>query len=174
MLSICRGQQLEEEKKIEVDKLKNVPSFAIFYWFLFWLSHSLACRLTLDDSRNGNFFPSRFEQLLQSMKLSLPVHWMFIDLRLSMHRTKTTLLHFYVALERWKTGPRMSERKAWSCIRVYFLWWRILVTIEFPLRLSSTRNEWIETDNMMKFIHELKAHILIKTYYFIEYKKAWK
>lgn len=46
-LSECLSRSTAMAKNsedIRVDKLKNVPSLAIFYWFLFWLSNVIvAC-----------------------------------------------------------------------------------------------------------------------------------
>lgn len=40
---VSRGQKRwgKRGKEIQVDKLKNVPSLAIFYWFLFWFSNAI-------------------------------------------------------------------------------------------------------------------------------------
>lgn len=96
-LSVCRGQQ-PSEAKIEVDNLKNVPSLAIFYWFLFLASSfNLPSPPTL---LNRLSFHCRWVEM-KSFKRLLQSRWnipalLFIDLCWLMHRVKTILLHFYV------------------------------------------------------------------------------
>lgn len=117
MLSICRGQQLKEEEKIEVDKLKNVPSFAIFYWFLFWLSRLLACRLTLDDSKWKLFSVAlraivAVDEAFASRSLNV---YGFTSVDASDENNFTTFLCCAGEIE------DRNERKDWNCIGGDFL-----------------------------------------------------
>lgn len=61
---MVRRTRLEDEKslKIGLDKLKNVPSFAIFYWFLFWLSTVIVAVVVL------SFVHSFIQSLFDAMK----------------------------------------------------------------------------------------------------------
>jgi hypothetical protein len=69
-----RARSEEREEEIEVDNLKNVPSLAIFYWFLLWLARLEAVKKkrTKENSRFSHQAKPKSE-LLQSMKVFSPL-----------------------------------------------------------------------------------------------------
>lgn len=89
-----------ERRKIDVDKLKNVPSFAIFYWFL------LSAVNVSRKARNEKF-------VAESMKHSSSCS--SIHVAFSVHPTSEN--NFTAFLCRWKIAMKMINR---NCSRKGF------------------------------------------------------